>query len=204
MKRNTKKAVLCMWLVILAVCLGACQKEGKENTKKAEETKDNTKEKEEYPAGTFDFEKACESLTIDGKRVGIPFTLDDLGEEYEFDPAFKTVEMSGLNEYAARILRSDGKCLTVIVKDEFENLERTSEIIYASAQNEDFDMELAGITYVDSLEKILEQLGEPTEKRPNPAAEGYEFWEYTGEGGYINFAINIKKDKINAMRICVK
>ena len=206
-KKNRKKVVLCMFLIILTVCLGACQKEKKEeeNAKKAEkseETKKDVGEKEEYPAGTFDFEKACESLTIDGKRVGFPFTLDDLGEGYEFDPKFKTIEIPETNHYAARILRSDGKYMVVTVKDKFENLERTSEIIYASAQNDDFNMELAGITYVDSLEKIIEQLGEPTEKRPNPAAEYYEFWVYTGEGGYIDFAI--KKDKIDAMRIGAK
>lgn len=86
-----------MFLVIVLTASGliGCKRDESKPTESQTDISDNKgqeteKESEtnrlsDYPEGTFDGEEVCKHIEINGKMVEFPWTLNKLGDEYEFE-----------------------------------------------------------------------------------------------------------------------
>ena len=166
--RKRLKRVACIWLIAGMVALVGCNEtkndKADETTKQVVETKENDSTKDttqdksdEYPYGTFDFEEACKYIEINGKKVDFPFTLNDLGDDYEFVDYDEYVE--GI--YSGYIAYKGEKIFTMSSHETGE-LTRDSEIndieIYSLSASEDI-MSICGIKKGTPIEEVIEVFG---------------------------------------------
>ncbi|MDE6208918.1 MAG: hypothetical protein K2M73_04475 [Lachnospiraceae bacterium] len=87
--------LVCICAMVSSLVMGGCgdtqETKGNNSTNEAATTKENDTKEDikdsqsgEYPYGTFDVDEICKHIEINGKQVDFPFTLNDLGEDYEF------------------------------------------------------------------------------------------------------------------------
>lgn len=199
MRKRLKRAA-CIWLIASMVALVGCNEtkndkadettkqvvETKENDSTKDTTQDTTQDKsDEYPYGTFDFEEACKHIEINGKKVDFPFTLNDLGDDYEFVDCDEYVEgiYSGYIAYK-------GEKLFTMSSHETSELTRNSKIndisIYSLSANEDI-MSICGIKRGTPIEDVIEIFGETAEITDGSYMKDYMFKSKNGSIAFMCF-----------------
>lgn len=203
--RKRLKRVACIWLIASMVALVGCNEtkndKAYETTKQVVETKENDSTKDttqdksdEYPYGTFDFEEACKHIEINGKKVDFPFTLNDLGDDYEFVDCDEYVE--GI--YSGYIAYKGEKILTMSC-EENDKLDRKSIIsdITIYSHNNDI-LSICGLSKGTSLERVIEIFGKPTYAPEDSVSGNYG---YSEEKGLISFTYFTEKKEIYNIQI---
>ena len=207
--RKRLKRVACIWLIASMVALVGCNEtkndkayettkqvvETKENDSTKDTTQDTTQDKsDEYPYGTFDFEEACKHIEINGKKVDFPFTLNDLGDDYEFVDYDEYVE--GI--YSGYIAYKGEKIFTMSCHETGE-LTRNSEInaVEINSHNDD-TLSICGLRRSTPIEKVIEIFGEPT-YAPEDSLIGY--YRYSVKKGLITFSYYTEKKEIDTIKI---
>ena len=166
-------------------------------TKENDSTKDTTQDKsDEYPYGTFDFEEACKHIEINGKKVDFPFTLNDLGDNYEFVDCD-----DGHNGIYGGYIAYKGEKIFMMSCHETGELTRDSEIndieIYSLSASEDI-MSICGIKKGIPIEDVIEIFGKPTYAPEDSVSGNYG---YSEEKGLISFTYFTEKQKIYIIHI---
>lgn len=207
MRKRLKRAA-CIWLIASMVALVGCNEtkndKADETTKQVVETKENDSTKDttqdksdEYPYGTFDFEEACKHIEINGKKVDFPFTLNDLGDDYEFVDYDEYVEgiYSGHISY-------EGKKVLMMSSIEANELTRNSMIISISIDADDEygteNLCICGIKKGTPIEKVIETFGEPTD-----ISEDYlsGYYRFSVKEGFIGFSYYTDKKVVSNIKI---
>lgn len=209
MRKRLKRAA-CIWLIAGMVALVGCNEtkndKADETTKQVVETKENdgtkdtTQDKsDEYPYGTFDFEEACKYIEINGKKVDFPFTLNDLGDDYEFVDYDEYVE--GI--YSGYIAYKGEKIFTMSSHETGE-LTRDSEIndieIYSLSASEDI-MSICGIKKGTPIEEVIEVFGKAKKIFEDEVTGMYI---YSSKEGMISFSYFTEKKTVSTISILLQ
>lgn len=203
--RKRLKRVACIWLIASIVALVGCNEtkndKADETTKQVVETKENDSTKDttqdksdEYPYGTFDFEEACKHIEINGKKVDFPFTLNDLGDDYEFVDCD-----DGHNGIYGGYIAYKGEKIFMMSCHETGKLTRDSKIngIEMYSHNDD-TLSICGLSKGTSLERVIEIFGKPTYAPEDSVSGNYG---YSEEKGLISFTYFTEKQKIYIIHI---
>lgn len=106
------------------------------------------------------FEKICQNVKIGDKIVSFPFTLNDLGDEYQFSRFSLPVENS--NEIATNI-ETDGEDHFEVTYIDSDADDRDKVINALSTANPDSNLSVGGLIIGDSLKEVKEKFGEPSQ-----------------------------------------
>lgn len=206
--RKRLKRVVCIWLMAGMMALVGCNETKNDKadettkqvavTKENDSTKDTTQDKsDEYPYGTFDFEEACKHIEINGKKVDFPFTLNDLGDDYEFVDYDEYVD--GI--YSGYIAYKGEKILTMSC-EENDKLDRESIIsdigITPDYGDDENVLNICGVERGISGERVIEIFGKPTEVSEDEVSVDYR---YSSKKGFIRFSYYTEKSKVEYIKI---
>ena len=169
-------------------------------TKENDSTKDTTQDKsDEYPYGTFDFEEACKHIEINGKKVDFPFTLNDLGDNYEFVDCD-----DGHNGIYGGYIAYKGEKIFMMSCHETGELTRDSEIndieIYSLSASEDI-MSICGIKKGIPIEDVIEVFGKAKKSFEDEVTGMYI---YSCKEGMISFSYFTEKKTVSTISILLQ
>ena len=108
--------------------------------------------------GKFDPADVCKNISIDGRIVEFPWTLNKLGDEYEFSDITNEQEGDGIS--ASNLLHNDETILMVGIAS--ENVDRNSEIVAMSFQPTD-NIQIYDLGVKKTDEDVVKRFGEPNE-----------------------------------------
>lgn len=195
MKNAKNKLLLILLVIILSVSglIGCKNDENKltESQTDVSETKDKETEKEseagklsDYPEGTFDGEEVCKHIEINGKIVEFPWTLNKLGDEYEFEDV-----IINNNVYLAKLMHKGEYMFDVTGKGIDVNRESLIEYFFCSIQN----VNICGISYGNTSSDITLKFGQPNSIRDSDFENIYT---YANKKIQISFYVEKKSNKI--------
>lgn len=130
-RKQKKGGMVCIVTLMLALSFGGCgDKEKKANTttvSKENEITTVSQEETGQSESEFDFSQVYDNIELNGKKIPFPFTLNDLGEEYDFK--WDVVDM-GDGLYGAQ-LAYNGESVAVIsmLGESVDSINRDSKII---------------------------------------------------------------------------
>ena len=200
--------LVCICAMVSSLVMGGCgdTQETKDSTNETATTKENdTKEDTtsdksgEYPYGTFDIDEVCKHIEINGKQVDFPFTLNDLGDDYEFvrcDDGYDGI-YGGFISYKGEEILGMSSC-------EDNELNRDSVIsdiytFFYDVNNTDI-LSICEIKKGSEIEKIIETFGEPTEISEDSISGVYI---YESEKGYIRFSYFKENGLVDKCKIII-
>ena len=95
-RKQKKGGMVCIVTLMLALSFGGCgDKEKKADTTavtKENETTTVSQEETGQSESEFDFSQVYDNIELNGKKIPFPFTLNDLGEEYDFNGIYSKDE----------------------------------------------------------------------------------------------------------------
>lgn len=186
--KKVKNKLLLMFLVIVLSASGliGCKSDESKPTESQtdiSDTKGQETEKEietsrlsDYPEGTFDGEEVCKHIEINGKVVEFPWTLNKLGDEYEFEDV-KIYE----NIYVAKLIYNGEYMFDVIGNETSVN--RNTSITYITLTR-DKNVKICGISCENTLSDVEDTFGKPSETGKDSIK--YSYW-YKTEGICVFF-----------------
>ena len=197
--------LVCICAMVSSLVMGGCgdTQETKDSTNEAATTKENdTKEDTtsdksgEYPYGTFDIDEICKHIEINGKQVDFPFTLNDLGEDYEF------VRCDGEDGIYGGFISYKGEEILMMACEEDGELNRDSVISDISSHPlySTYALNISGIKEGTSLEKVIETFGEPTEISEDSF---YGIYYYKSEKGFVCFSYFKENELVDNCKIII-
>ena len=167
--KKAKNKLLLMFLVIVLTASGliGCKKDESKFTEgqtDISDTKGQDTEKEsetsrlsDYPEGTFDGEEVCKHIEINGKVVEFPWTLNKLGDEYEFED----VKIKDNNVFLAK-LTYNGEVL-FDVAGLATAVNRDTPIMYVTFSKND-NVKICEIDKNSTSFDVEKKFGEPKKK----------------------------------------
>ena len=178
MKKVKNKLLLMFLLMFLSVSglIGCKNDESKptESQTDISDTKGQKTEKEsetgrlsDYPKGTFDGEEICKHIEINGKVVEFPWTLNKLGDEYEF----KDVIIND-NIYMAKLMYNGEYMFDVIGIEKEVNRDTPIVHVYFSKYDNVKMCEIDGSYDIFDVERTF---GEPYKKSFDAVAQTYVY-----------------------------
>lgn len=162
--------LVCICAMVSSLVMGGCgdTQETKDSTNETATTKesdtkeDTTSDKSgEYPYGTFDIDEICKHIEINGKQVDFPFTLNDLGEDYEFSRCEEYVEgiYSGYISYKGEEILGMSSKESEILSDKSV----INDISSRSGVDSHNSLTICGIGKGSSVDEVVNVFGEPTD-----------------------------------------
>lgn len=161
--RKNKKLSLLVATMMVAMAFTGCgekEKETKETvaveTTTAEQAETTGAEGEtlsgESEASDFDFSQVLDNIEIDGKKIPLPFTLNELGDEFDVD---MIVEF-GNGTCGADLLYKNEKIATVdCIGDTKEDIDRDATIYGINLTSRNYEgICINGINCKSSLEDV--------------------------------------------------
>ena len=134
------------------------------------------------------FEKICQNVRIGDKIVSFPFTLNDLGDEYQFSSFSLPVENT--NEIATNI-EKDGEDHFEVTYIDSDADDREKIINAISTSNPKSNLSIVGLSIADSLDKVIEMIGEPSKTSKE---KHYRVDYIVDENKYMYFLLNENND----------
>lgn len=190
------KKLLVMSMVALSILMVGCQND-KNSSDKASTSSQSVSESIDIntyhetipvPEEGWTAETLNKTIYINGKNVSFPFTIQDLGEGFEWDyddfSVFKTGEPSVV---LMKYNEIDFALVSVYASNE-EELNDGKIMGLSSMENTTNPCYINGVTVGSTDKQIINELGEPSEYNP----EKYEmisFMKYQFNNFYINFII---------------
>ena len=143
--------------------------------------------------GKFDPADVCKNISINGEVVEFPWTLNKLGEEYEFDEVVNDVQDDGMS--AAYLMYKGEEMFIVSIKD--EEVDRDSLItfimfdVYDKVTLYDFGTET-------KEEDVFKIFGEPYNVSKNSLVINYQ---YISEEAYIGFNFDAESKRLDSITL---
>ncbi len=130
-RKQKRRGIACIVTLMLALSFGGCgDKEKKADTTavtKENETTTVSQEGTGQSESEFDFSQVYDNIELNGKKIPFPFTLNDLGEEYDFK--WDVVDM-GDGLYSADLAYNGEKIAIIYIHGEsVEDINRNSLVI---------------------------------------------------------------------------
>lgn len=166
MKKVKNKLLLMFLVLFLSVSglIGCKNDESKPTEKKTDISVTEGQEKEsetgrlnDYPEGTFDGDEVCKYIEINGKVVEFPWTLNKLGDEYEFED----VKIKDNNVFLAKLTYNGEVMFDVAGRATAVN--RDTPIIYVTFSKND-NVKICGIDGNSTSFDVEKKFGEPKKK----------------------------------------
>lgn len=110
--------------------------------------------------GKFDPADVCKNISINGELVEFPWTLNKLGDEYEFDNITNDYENDGIS--ATDLLYNNKPILIASIAD--DEVDRNSEIVAMLFEASD-NISIYNLGKGATKEDVMKKLGEPNEKQ---------------------------------------
>ena len=199
-RKELMKAGLIATISLL--CLTGCSGQEKptpnETTSVETETDEGEAGKEsqetttgEEVIGKFDPADVCKNISINGELVEFPWTLNKLGDEYEFD--YVTNEQKDDGICGAYLMYKGERLFVVVIGD--EDADRDSPIVYFL-----FDLN-DGVTMYDfgyeTIERdIIEKFGTPDKVSEDTLSINY--W-YNCGNDYIRFSFDMESKHLDSI-----
>lgn len=148
-----------------------------------EETQTETQEitTEEQKEGKFDPEDVCKNISINGELVEFPWTLNKLGDEYEFGNVTNSQEGDGVS--AAYLLYKGEKIIMVSITG--EQVDRDSTIHYITLWPND-EVKIYDFGCDTKVEDVVEKLGQPDQITEDELMLDY-WYRYNDACLYMSF-----------------
>lgn len=165
MKKAKNKLLLIFLVIVWSMTgLAGCKNDESKSVESKTDIsdikdKDTEKESEagklsDYPEGTFDGEEVCKHIEINGKMVEFPWTLNKLGDEYEFED----VKIKDNNVYLAK-LKYNGEVMFDVAGKASE-VNRDTPIIYVIFSKYD-NVRMCGIDGNSTSLEVEKKFGKP-------------------------------------------
>lgn len=177
--KKAKNKLLLMFFVIVLTASGiiGCKSDESKPTESQTDISDNKgqemeKESEtnrlsDYPEGTFDGEEVCKRIEINGKVVEFPWTLNKLGDEYEFEDV-----IINDNTYMAKLMYNGEYMFDVIgIKKE---VDRDTPIVYVFFSRYD-NVKICEIDGSYNIFDVERTFGQPYKKSSDAVAHTYVY-----------------------------
>ena len=189
-----KKGMVCIVTLMLALSFGGCgDKEKKADTTavtKENETTTVSQEGTGQSESEIDFSQVYDNIELNGKKIPFPFTLNDLGEEYDFK--WDVVDM-GDGLYGADLAYKDEILASVYMYGKtLDSINRESEIVsIVIYDNREQLFLINGINYNSNLsdvEQIFPNMSKEYNRYYKNEIHGYNA---SGKNGkYFDIAID--------------
>ena len=134
------------------------------------------------------FEKICQNVRIGDKVVSFPFTLNDLGEEFEISDGF----LSDEGDYACGLLYNGERIMEILIGSQGKEPDRdmpvySLAVFESNIYNTDFlsKIEIANASIGKSFENMTERLGEAN--KASEYSTGKYIYEYSSDKGILAF-----------------
>ena len=189
-----KKGMVCIVTLMLALSFGGCgDKEKKADTTavtKENETTTVSQEGTGQSESEIDFSQVYDNIELNGKKIPFPFTLNDLGEEYDFK--WDVVDM-GDGLYGADLAYKDEILASVYMYGKtLDSINRESEIVsIVIYDNREQLFLINGINYNSNLsdvEQIFPNLSTEYNRYYKNEIHGYNASDKNGK--YFDIAID--------------
>ena len=189
-----KKGMVCIVTLMLALSFGGCgDKEKKADTTavtKENETTTVSQEGTGQSESEIDFSQVYDNIELNGKKIPFPFTLNDLGEEYDFK--WDVVDM-GDGLYGADLAYKDEILASVYMYGKtLDSINRESEIVsIVIYDNREQLFLINGINYNSNLsdvEQIFPNMSKEYNRYYKNEIHGYNASDKNGK--YFDIAID--------------
>ena len=189
-----KKGMVCIVTLMLALSFGGCgDKEKKADTTavtKENETTTVSQEGTGQSESEIDFSQVYDNIELNGKKIPFPFTLNDLGEEYDFK--WDVVDM-GDGLYGADLAYKDEILASVYMYGKtLDSINRESEIVsIVIYDNREQLFLINGINYNSNLsdvEQIFPNMSKEYNRYYKNEIHGYNASDKNGK--YVDIAID--------------
>ena len=189
-----KKGMVCIVTLMLALSFGGCgDKEKKADTTavtKENETTTVSQEGTGQSESEIDFSQVYDNIELNGKKIPFPFTLNDLGEEYDFK--WDVVDM-GDGLYGADLAYKDEILASVYMYGKtLDSINRESEIVSIVIYDKREQLFLInGINYNSNLsdvEQIFPNMSKEYNRYYKNEIHGYNASDKNGK--YFDIAID--------------
>ena len=168
-----------------------------EATSKEEETSSQAETSPEV-MGRVDAEDICKNISINGKLVEFPWTLNKLGEEYEFGVTSDEDKEDGV---CAATLMYHGKKIFIVGIRETEILDRDSLICDFSFSLKD-KVSLYNFGNETTPNEVIKRLGEPNRISSNLFSIDYI---YSNDEIFLMFSFEVDDaQKLNSISITLR
>ena len=181
-----KKGMVCIVTLMLALSFGGCgDKEKKADTTavtKENETTTVSQEGTGQSESEIDFSQVYDNIELNGKKIPFPFTLNDLGEEYDFK--WDVVDM-GDGLYGADLAYKDEILASVYMYG------KTLDSINRESENREQLFLINGINYNSNLsdvEQIFPNMSKEYNRYYKNEIHGYNASDKNGK--YFDIAID--------------
>ena len=189
-----KKGMVCIVTLMLALSFGGCgDKEKKADTTavtKENETTTVSQEGTGQSESEIDFSQVYDNIEMNRKKIPFPFTLNDLGEEYDFK--WDVVDM-GDGLYGADLAYKDEILASVYMYGKtLDSINRESEIVsIVIYDNREQLFLINGINYNSNLsdvEQIFPNMSKEYNRYYKNEIHGYNASDKNGK--YFDIAID--------------
>ncbi len=94
--KQKKRGMVCIAALMFALLVGGCGDKGEKadttTALRGNETTTVSQEGSSQSESEFDFSQVYDNIELNGKKIPFPFTLNDLGEEYDFNGIYSKDE----------------------------------------------------------------------------------------------------------------
>lgn len=189
-----KKGMVCIVTLMLALSFGGCgDKEKKADTTAVTKENETTTVSQEgigQSESEIDFSQVYDNIELNGKKIPFPFTLNDLGEEYDFK--WDVVDM-GDGLYGADLAYKDEILASVYMYGKtLDSINRESEIVsIVIYDNREQLFLINGINYNSNLsdvEQIFPNMSKEYNRYYKNEIHGYNASDKNGK--YFDIAID--------------
>lgn len=168
-RRELMKVGLIVTISLLS--LTGCSCEGKQKPNETTSVETGTDEEKtgkesqetttgEEVIGKFDPADVCKNISINGELVEFPWTLNKLGDEYEFSDITNEYENDGMS--ATDLLYNNEPILIASISD--DDVDRNSEIVAMLFEASD-NISIYNLGKGTTEEDVMKRLGEPNERQ---------------------------------------
>lgn len=164
LRRKIIVLVLVMVITGLVACTPNTSTKPQESVIPQETTTVNKEETTSVEDGTsdvyrgVDVEDICKNLSINGKQVDFPWTLNSLGKEYSFE----MYEVDNETKYGAALLMHQGKRVDIVKIKENNNEVSESFIIKITAERNN-SIVLYDLDYEMDKSDVIKRFGQPND-----------------------------------------
>lgn len=200
-RKQKRRGIACIVTLMLALSFGGCgDKEKKADTTavtKENETTTVSQEETGQSESEFDFSQVYDNIELNGKKIPFPFTLNDLGEEYDFK--WDVVDMGDGLFGADLAYNGERIALVYMYGENMKSITRNSKIIRLEIYSSKKQLfTIKGInckSTIDDVNNIFVNL--PIRNNKNNEIGGYR----ASDGNGKVFNIDINNNEITSITI---
>ena len=204
MKKKVVLTMLALQLVLIGTVGCSNNDTPTEASITTEASSDSNAGSEQLQISGFDFDRAISNITIDGKDMHLPTTLNELGDEYTVEDI---KDLMGNGTYTGSLVKKGNEIASVALMYNDKTDVRDAvicELAFVKTGIEYGYFSIDGVEAGDNITTVKEMYGEPTKFRMDtrPVILGDSYQYVCEEGKGILYSTNEKGEIINIYVSC--